>query len=192
MTLLITGLIIWYVAHLIKRVTPEFRQSLSEKMGNASKGVFALLIVLSVVLMVLGYRRANFIPVWFPPEFMVHLNNLLMLTALYVYGAGGPKGAKVWLGTKIRHPQLVGFSIWAVAHLLVNGDLASLMLFGALLVWAQLSIFMINAADGPWVRPDRAPAKKEIVLVGITLVLFCIIAGVHIWLGRWPFPGGPA
>lgn len=189
MSLLIIGLALWVVAHLIKRLAPSLRQSLTDRMGEGSKGLFAALIVVSIILMVMGYRRTEFIAVWDPPSFMVHLNNLLMIAALYVYGAGGPKGAKVWLGTKLRHPQLTGFSIWAVAHLLVNGDLAAIVLFGGLLAWAQASMAVINSAEGPWIRPDRAAPRKEVVLVVITLVLFAVITALHTWLGRWPFPG---
>lgn len=189
MTLLLLGLALWIAAHVAKRLAPDLRQSLSDKMGEASKGVFAVLIVLSIVLMVLGYRSTDFTPLWEPPGFMVHLNNLLMVIALYIYGAGGPKGAKVWLGTKLRHPQLTGFSIWAVAHLLVNGDLSAVILFGGLLIWAQFSIVLINRNEGPWVVPARAAPKKEIVLIVITIVLFLAITSLHAWLGRWPFPG---
>ncbi|PTX57166.1 putative membrane protein [Litoreibacter ponti] len=189
MTLLILGLVLWTAAHFFKRVAPDARARLSDKMGDASKGLFAVLIVASVVLMVIGYRGSEFVPVWYPPSFMGHINNLLMLLAFYIYGASAAKPAKVWIGTKIRHPQLVGFSIWAVAHLLANGDLSSIILFGGLLVWAQISIQMINGREGPWHVPAQAPIKKEITLVVITLVLYSVVSGVHIWLGVNPFGG---
>jgi uncharacterized membrane protein len=112
-----------------------------------------------------------------------------MLVALYIYGASAAKPAKVWIGTKIRHPQLVGFSIWAVAHLLANGDLAAILLFGTMLIWAQVSIVMINKAEGDWVVPKRAPAQKEISLFVITSVLFLLLAAIHNWLGVSPFGG---
>jgi len=83
----------------------------------------------------------------------------------------------------------VAFIIWAVAHLMVNGDLASLVLFGGLLVWAVVSIPMINAANGPWVVPARAPMKSEVILVVIALVLFSLVAAIHTWLGVSPFGG---
>lgn len=189
MTLLILGLVLWTAAHFFKRLAPDARAGLSDKMGDASKGLFAVLIVVSIVLMVMGHRAFEFIPIWSPPSFMGHLNNLLMLVAFYVYGASAAKGVKVWIGTKIRHPQLAGFSIWAVAHLLANGDLSSIILFGGLLIWAQASIYLINAQDGPWEVPPRAPVKKEITLVIISLVLFTVVAAIHIWLGVNPFGG---
>lgn len=189
MTLLILGLVLWTAAHFFKRLAPGARAGLSDKMGNGAKGLFAVLIVLSIVLMVMGHRANDFVAVWNPPSFMGHINNLLMLLAFYVYGASAAKGEKVWIGTKIRHPQLAGFSIWAVAHLLANGDLSSIILFGGLLIWAQASIFLINAQDGPWDVPKRAPAKREIRLVVISVVLFVIVGAIHIWLGVNPFGG---
>ncbi len=79
--------------------------------------------------MIVGYRAAPFAAVWTPPAWTVHLNNLLMLVAVAVFGMGMSKGrARAWL----RHPMLTAVVIWAVAHLLVNGDLASILMFGGL------------------------------------------------------------
>ena len=143
----------------------------------------AVVLLASVVLMVIGYQRADGAVFWGRSPAMVGINNLLMVLAFYCFGASAAKPAKVWLGTKLRHPQLTGFSLWAFAHLLVNGDVPSLILFGGLLAWALVEIAVINAAEGPWTPPPRAPAKKEIVLLAVTVVLFAITAGVHYWLG---------
>ncbi|MFL4468610.1 NnrU family protein [Tateyamaria armeniaca] len=182
MTLLILGLILWIVAHYFKRLAPDLRAS----MGNPGKGVVALLIVVSVLAMIFGYKWAPFIPVWFPPAFMVHINNLLMLVAFFVYGMSATTGR---LRGKMRHPQLTAVKIWAVAHLLVNGDLASIILFGGLLAWAIGSVILINRAEPDWKRPKPGDAKKDILVVVITLVMFGVVAGIHIWAGVWPFPG---
>lgn len=189
MTLLIIGLALWWAAHLLKRLAPDLRANMTAKMGEASKGAFALAIVVSVVLMTIGYRAADFTVIWQPPGFLTHINNLLMVLSIYVFGASGAKDAKVWIGTKIRHPQLTAVKIWAFAHLLVNGDLASIILFGGILAWAVVSVIVINKADGPWTPPPQAPAKKEVTLIIVTLVLTAIIAYVHIWLGVRPFGG---
>lgn len=182
MPLLILGLILWTVAHYFKRLAPDLRASL----GNAGKGIIAILIVASIVAMVYGYKWAPFINVWYPPTFMVHINNLLMLIAFFVYGMSATTGR---LRGKMRHPQLTAVKIWAVAHLLVNGDLASVILFGGLLVWAVGSVILINRAEPDWQRPAPGPAKKDVILVVITLVMFSVVAAIHVWLGVWPFPG---
>lgn len=189
MTLLIIGVLIWAFAHWIKRLAPDLREAMTAKMGNGARGAITVALVLSIVLMVVGYRSAEFIPVWSPPSFFGHINNLLMLLAFYVFGASAAKPAKVWLGTKIRHPMLGAVKIWAFAHLLANGDLASIILFGGMLAWAVISMILINRAEGAWTPPEQAPAKKEIVLVVVTLVMFTVVAGIHITLGVNPFGG---
>jgi uncharacterized membrane protein len=184
MTLLILGLLLWIAAHYFKRLMPAQRAAL----GDAGKGLVAIIIVAGVVLMVLGYRAADFIPVWSPPMFMVHINNALMILAFWTFGSSAAKGAKVWPANKTRHPQLMAVKIWAVAHLLVNGDVASIILFGGLLAWAVGSVILINKAEPEWTPPGTAATATKVRLLVITLVLFTVVAGVHFWLGVSPFP----
>ncbi|WP_126974925.1 NnrU family protein [Frigidibacter oleivorans] len=181
MTLLILGVILWSAAHLFKRVAPGARAAL----GDRGKGLIAFLLLLSVVLMVIGYRGAEFRPVYTPIPGMGHLNNLLMLVSVFLFGVGGTKGT---LYTRMRHPMLVGTLIWSAAHLLVNGDLASLILFGGIAVWALAEIALINRT--PWNRPlqGRGPKGDAMNLAG-TVLLYALIAGVHIWTGHNPFTG---
>jgi uncharacterized membrane protein len=181
MTYLILGLILWVAAHLFKRVAPDLRA----RMGNAGKGLAAVGILAGLVLMIYGYRQAEFVNIWFPPAWTVHLNNLMMLAAVFVYGMSATKGR---LRGAMRHPQLTAVKIWAVAHLLVNGDLASLILFGGLLAWAVLEVVVINLSE-EWERPQPGEAKKDVILVVITVVMFLVITLIHNWLGVWPFPG---
>lgn len=182
MTLLILGLILWIAPHQFKRVAPGARAA----MGAQGRAMVAGLVAVGVVLMIIGYRGADFVPVYTPFPGMGHLNNTLMLISVFLFGVGGTKGL---LYTRMRHPMLTGMVLWAVAHLLVNGDLASLVLFGALGLWAVAEMIMINRA-GPWVRPagGRGIKGDAMNLVG-TLVLFGLIAAVHIWLGHNPFLG---
>lgn len=181
MILLTLGVVLWAAAHYFKRFAPEVRA----RMGNKGKGLIAVAIVISVLMMIFGYRNAEFIYIWSPPSWTVHLNNLLMVIALFIYGMSATTGR---LRGKMRHPQLTAVKIWAVAHLLVNGDLAAIILFGGLLAWAVGSVILINRAE-PWVRPKPGDAKKDILLVVITLVMFVVITAIHAWLGVWPFPG---
>ena len=183
MGLLIAGLALWVVAHLFKRLAPGLRAP----MGNAGKGVVAVALVASVVLMVYGYRAAEGAVYWGRSPALVGINNLLMLVAFYIYAVGGPKGPRVWIGTKLRHPQLIGFSIWAAAHLLVNGDVPSFILFGGLLIWAQVEIVLINAQDGPWTPPPRAAMRKEVTYIVAAVVLMGVIMVIHNWLGYQPW-----
>ncbi|WP_425040784.1 NnrU family protein [Primorskyibacter sp. S187A] len=181
MLLLIIGILLWVAAHYFKRLAPAKRAG----MGDAGKGVVTVGILAGLVLMILGYRWAEFIPVWSPPGFMVHINNLLMLVGVFVFGMSATTGR---LRGKMRHPQLTAVKIWAVAHLLVNGDLASIILFGSMLAWAVGSVILINRAED-WQRPEPGDAKKDVLLIVITIVVFALMTGAHALLGVWPFPG---
>ncbi len=184
MTLLILGLLLWWGAHLAKRLTPGFRAGLQDRIGDASRGVFAVLILLSVVLMTIGYQNYTGPVFWGRSAALVGINNLLMVLAVYLFAASGLKTRITGI---IRHPQLTAFKTWAVAHLLVNGDMASFLLFGGLLAWAVVEVIVINRQTERPAPPESYPAAKEIKAIVGTLVVFAVISGVHIWLGYNPF-----
>ncbi|MFO7920237.1 MAG: NnrU family protein [Nioella sp.] len=179
-TLMILGIALWAGAHLFKRIAPDARAA----MGDKGKGIVALLIVASIVLMVIGYRGAPGIFVWFPPSWGVHVNNLLILIAIFMMSPAPRKGRllNTW-----RHPMLTGFGLWAVAHLLVNGDLASIVLFGGLFFWALIEMIAINRAEPRW-QPD-APGTwaKDGMFAVASVILLAVIGYIHAWLGYWPF-----
>jgi uncharacterized membrane protein len=180
MTLIILGLLLWWGAHLFKRLAPARRAA----MGEAGKGLVTVGVLAGVVLMVIGYRGHEAPDLWYPPAFLTHVNNLLMLLAVYLYAASG---MKTRITRVIRHPQLTAVKTWAVAHLLVNGDLASFILFGGLLAWAVVEVILINRAEPRGPLPAPAPIGKEIgAVVGAVLVTGAI-GWVHNWLGVWPF-----
>jgi uncharacterized membrane protein len=178
--------VLWAAAHLFKSAAPGERAALGDRLGpGPARGLFAAAIGLGLLLMIVGYRSAPFVAVWTPPAWTVHLNNLMMLIAVAVFGMGMSKGrARTWL----RHPMLTGVTIWAAAHLLVNGDLASIVLFGGLGAWALASMAAINRRDGPWTPPAAGPASGDLRLAAITGVVVAVVTGGHAWLGGWPFP----
>ena len=182
MVLLISGVALWWAAHLFKRVAPERRAAL----GDKGKALVAILLILSVFLMARGYGQAEG-PIWWGPSpATVGINNLLVLLGFYLYAADG-MGTRVtaW----IRHPQLTGFSLWAFAHLLTNGDLPSFILFGGLLAWALLEIVLLNRA-GAWKRRTGPfPVRKEIMAAVGAVVVTLVVGLIHGWAGPWPFGG---
>jgi len=186
MTILILGLALWWAAHVFKRVLPAQRAALEARLGAKARTLFAAAIFLSVLLMVIGYRGADGAVYWGKTAAMTGINNLLMLVAFYLYAASGMKTRVLGL---TRHPQLIGFSLWAVAHLLVNGDMPSFVLFGGLLLWALVEMALINAQSPVYTPPPPAPARKEIMAVVGALVVFTIVAGIHALLGYNPFGG---
>jgi uncharacterized membrane protein len=181
MALLIAGVLIWAFSHLMKRVTPGLRAGLGE---NGGKLVVTGLTVLAIVLMVKGYRSADVIVLWSPPAFLTHVNNLLMLVAVYLVNLGFSRGR---IRARIRHPMLAAVKTWAIAHLLVNGDLASVILFGGLLAWAVLDLILINRMEPEWKRPVAGPAVNDVIYAVVSLGVFALIGWTHNWLGYWPF-----
>ncbi len=178
--LLIAGVALWWGAHLWKRMAPASR----ERFGDAGKGIVAGLLVVSIVLMVIGYRNADG-PIWWGrSSALVGINNLLMVFAFYLFASSG---AKTRITRKIKNPQLTAFKIWAFAHLLVNGDLASFVLFGGLLAWAVAQVIILKRAGVPWEPPHPVPVKKEVTAVVATLVVAAVVMGIHYWLGVTPW-----
>ncbi|MBL4812145.1 MAG: hypothetical protein JKX69_07280 [Rhodobacteraceae bacterium] len=182
MALLIFGVFLWWAAHLFKRLAPEMRASL----GDRGKGLVAVILFISIVCMVVGFRAAAVVPLYAPVAGIGHLNNLLMLAAVFLMGVGAGKGM---LSDKLRHPMLLGTLIFALAHLLVNGDLASLILFGSMALWAVMTMRLISRAEGAWQRPAPGSLRGDLPNVAITLVIFVVAAGIHFWTGHSPFLG---
>ncbi|RBO52130.1 hypothetical protein DSD19_16685 [Rhodovulum sp. BSW8] len=185
MFLLILGVALWSFAHLFKRLFPGVRAMLDDKLGMASKALFAVPLVVSVVLMVIGYQSAGLPQRFAGPSWLIHVNNTLMLGAVALFGVGSSKShARQWF----RHPMLYGFITWAVAHLLVNWDLASIVLFGGLCAWAVAEIVLINKTEKGVTRYTGGSLKGDLRLAGIAVALYVVIILLHIWAGVMPLP----
>lgn len=180
MILIAAGLLLWSAAHFWKRLAPDHRAGFGEK----GKGMVALASVAAIVLMVIGYRGADGTFYWGRSTALVGINNLLMLFAFYLFASSG---AKTRVTKLIRHPQLTAVVVWCVAHLLVNGDSPSFLLFGGLGVWAIVEMVLINRAEGPREAYHAVPIKKEVTAVIATLVVFSFVSAIHLWLGYNPF-----
>jgi uncharacterized membrane protein len=137
MLILLLGIIIFLGVHSLTTFR-EVRASLIVRFGtNRFKSLYSILAVLGLVLIIAGfsqYRADGLIQVWDPPEGMRHLTFLLMWFAFIALASMGrnPSRIRGWL----RHPMLVAIKIWALAHLLINGDAGGMLLFGAFLAWA--------------------------------------------------------
>jgi uncharacterized membrane protein len=182
MVLLTIGLLLFIAAHLFGRLAPGLRA----RMGDPGKGLLTLVMLAGLALIVIGFRSAPLLPLYQPLPHVGYLNNLLMLLALVLFGASVLKGV---LWTRIRHPQFLATILWATAHLLVNGDLASVLLFGSLGLWSLGSILLINAREGRWSPPPPGPLRRDLALLGIAVTLYGAITSTHIWLGHNPFLG---
>lgn len=115
----------------------EARAALVVRIGEGPyKALFSLVAVLGLLLIGYGfarYRAAGYLPLWYPPAWTRHVNNALMWPAVVCIVAAYIPGN---IKRVLKHPMLVGVKLWAVAHLIANGDLGSIILFGSVLVWA--------------------------------------------------------
>lgn len=172
-----SGVLLWSLAHLLKRVAPGWRA----RLGSAGRPLVAVSIVLSVILMILGYQQAEG-PIWWGRQSaLVGINNLLVLIGFYMI-TGSIIGARI--SRFIRHPQLTAIKLWAIAHLLVNGDLASLILFGGLLIWAVLTVMLINRQEKSPVQ-EQGPVAwlREAGALSAAIVIYGLVGYAHGWLG---------
>lgn len=148
MTLLIAGLVVFLGCHMLP-ILSGVRASLQEKMGAGPyKGVFSLVSLAGLVLIVMGYsaaREAGSPLIWDPPFGLRHLSMLLLVPVFILLIASNMPGR---ISAKLKHPMLVAIKLWALAHLLMNGDLASIVLFGAFLVWAVLDRISVKRRAG--------------------------------------------
>ncbi|WP_108484977.1 NnrU family protein [Oceaniglobus ichthyenteri] len=180
MILIILGLALWAGTHFWKRISPDSRA----RAGDKGKAIVAAGSVIAIILMVIGYRGADVPVYWGRNSATTGINNLLMILSFYLFAASG---AKTWITTKVRHPQLTAVKVWAVAHLLVNGDLASIVLFGGMLAWAVAEVIVLNRAQPVWTPAHPVPVKKEITAVIATVVVYAVVSLIHLWLGVSPF-----
>ena len=134
--LLIVGLVVFIGIHVLT-TRRELRASLIARLGEGGyKALYSLVAVAGVVLIAKGYslyRATEWIDMWHPPLVLRHLTVALMLPAVILVVASFIRGQ---IYAKLKHPMLAGVKLWAVAHLLANGDLGSIILFGSILAWA--------------------------------------------------------
>ncbi len=182
MALLVLGILLWWAAHLFKRVAPERRAAL----GDKGKGPVALALFASVILMVIGYKWSGAFDLGTPPAALKGINNLMVLVAFYMMSPALKKGA---LLNGIRHPMLMGLGLWALAHLLVNWDAASFLLFGSMLVWAVVEIKVINKAEPDWTPGPKGTIAKDAMFFVGSIVLVGAVGYVHSLIGPSPFGG---
>lgn len=189
MVLLVLGLALFALAHGLKIHAPSARARFVGQIGELPvRGAATAALLGATALMAIGYQQAPFVNVWTPPAFLTHVNNLLMVLAIASFTAGPIRGhVRHW----IRHPQLTGVKIWAVAHLLVNGDLASIVLFGGLLGWAVAAMIGVNRRDGKGPKPGPGTLAGNLIHGGVTLLVLIGVGLAHNWLGVWPFAGSP-
>ena len=194
MTELILGLILFLGAHSVRIVADDWRTQKMEALGEkAFKGVHALISLLGLYLLVVGYGEARLqtVVLWNPPTATRHISLLLMLfSSILMVAAYIPRNH---LKIRMGHPMVLSVKVWALSHLLANGNLADMLLFGAFLIWALLNFKSARVRDRVQVQlpdsnaevnvggssaslPEDAPVKPNLVATLITLA-----GGIALW-----------
>ena len=177
MTLLLTGVLIFTLAHLTLALTPGLKAGVTHKLGaKAWKGIFTTVVLVALLFIVLGWRSTPVEYAYVPPFGLRHLTMLLMLVAFILFGAA--KGVTD-IQRFVRHPMLTAVIVWGIAHLLSNGETRSLVLFGGIGVWALLQILLLNRRDGEWVKPDPAPMTRTLRNIIISIIVFLVVFMLH-------------
>ncbi|MEN8718984.1 MAG: NnrU family protein [Oceanococcaceae bacterium] len=179
MFLLVVGLVLWTTVHLFPSRAPTARTTIISRIGfGPYKGLFALLITLSLVLIVLGWRATPPVSLWIPPVGLRHLTLLLMLVATVFFAAYLVPGNPIKV--RLKHPQLMAVGTWGLAHLLANGEVRSILLFGTLLIWSFINIKTINARDGkPAHQMHAHPGRMLLLTIVLGVVLWGVLIAAH-------------
>jgi uncharacterized membrane protein len=183
MALLIVGLVIFLGVHSVRIVADDWRTAqIAERGPKTWKGIYSVLSLIGFVLIVYGYGLARQVPavVYAPPAWLRHLGTVLTIPAFILVAAAYVPGTRI--KRAVGHPMVLGVKVWAVAHLLANGAVADLVLFGSIFVWA---VFNYAAAR----RRDRAtgtvyaigPVSRDVRAVVIGLAVWAVFA---FWLHR--------
>lgn len=193
MAILIVGLIIFLGAHLFV-TTRDARANAIARLGSGYRLLFALVSSLGLVLIIWGYahyRSSGSIDIWYPPRFMRHITiGLMLVSVVLVLAAYLPGHIKIWT----RHPMLAGIKIWAFAHLLSNGDLGSILLFGSFLAWAVYARIAVkrreaaelvkrSSADGGWRNDAVALGLGVVIYLALGYVFHPVVIGVPVFAG---------
>ncbi len=174
MTLLVLGLVIFLGVHSTRVFADGWRSRRIAAMGELPwKGVYTVLSLVGFVLIVQGYgaARIDLVVLYNPPIWTRHLAALLTLPAFILLAAAYVPGNRI--KARVGHPMVLGVKVWAIAHLIANGSLADVLLFGAFLAWSAASF---SAAR----KRDRA-ANRTYPALGIGRDIAVIVGGLVAW-----------
>jgi uncharacterized membrane protein len=172
-TLLLLGLLLFFGTHALHIVAPGWRAAFIARHGELRwKGGYALLALLGLVLIVVGYGEARSAPqvLWVPPVWTRHLTALLLIPAMVLLVAADLPGSRI--KQRVGHPMVAGVTLWALAHLLANGTVADLLLFGSFLGWSVASFVVSRGRDrraGTTHPPGKLSRDVATLVVGLAL-----------------------
>jgi uncharacterized membrane protein len=189
MTLLIIGIVVFLGLHLLPTVS-SLRAKLAGRLGeNGYKALFSLFSIAGFVLLVHGFAKAPVVQVWSPPSGTRWVAIVLMLPAFVFLVAAYVPGR---IKATVKHPFLVAIKIWALAHLMANGDLASIILFGSFLAYAVFDRITLKRreATGLITVPATGLPRNDLIAVVLGVVLYVVfLVWLHsLLIGTAPLP----
>jgi uncharacterized membrane protein len=189
MTLLIIGIVVFLGIHLLPTI-PGLRDRLVDRFGeNGYKLFFSLLSVAGFILLVYGFARAPVVQVWTPPDWTRWVAIVLMLPAFIFLVATYVPGE---IKARLKHPFLVAIKTWALAHLIANGDLASIILFGSFLAYAVYDRITLKhrLPTGLIEVPANGGRRNDLIAVVLGVVLYVLfLVWLHpLLIGTAPLP----
>lgn len=177
MAILVLGIIIFLGMHLVRVVAPGFRAGIIESRGKGTwMGLYTIVSLVGLCLIIYGFGQARGETgiLYDPPIFLRHIALLLMLVAFIVLAAGFLPAGRI--AVALKHPQVLSIKIWALAHLLANGETSSVLLFGSFLVWAVILRISLKRREraGEKVLPVFKSTRNDVLAVLIGLVAFVL------------------
>lgn len=172
LAILILGLAVFFAPHVFTAFR-DARQGLIARMGeNAYKTIYSLISLIGLVLIGYGYARyraTGWIDVWYPPAWTRHVTVALVWPSIIMFVAAYSQGR---IKTALKHPMLVGVKLWALAHLITNGDLGSIVLFGSFLAYAVFDRITLKRRTDPGAPPIPVGGMRNdvIAVVGGTII----------------------
>jgi uncharacterized membrane protein len=181
MDILVLGLLLFLGAHLFTTFRTA-RAAVIGRLGEAPyKGLYSLVSAVGLLLMIWGfsrYRGAGYIQVWNPPFALFHPVALVLLWFAFVALVATYAPASRIKGL-LRHPMLVAVKLWALSHLLVNGDLGSMLLFGSLLAWAIYDRIAVKRR-GDLGAPSVAHfGRNDLIVLALGTVAYLVVMWLH-------------
>ncbi len=171
---MILGLVLFFAAHVFTTKREARAQAIGKLGEGTYKILYALVSLAGLALIVWGfalYRATGWIDIWYPPKAMKHITIALMLPAVILVVASYLRGR---IYATLKHPMLAGIKLWAAAHLLANGDLGSIILFGSFLGWAvydRISLKHRTDSGGPPIPVGGVTNDLIAVAVGVVAYL---------------------
>ena len=186
MLLFILGLVMFFGIHMLP-FYPEYRALVIEKIDNDRidgeglyKVIFAVISLLGLIFIGIGKGSMEFIGLWSTPTFFRYISVVLIpVSFILMVAAYTPNNIKRY----VPHPMLTGVIIWGATHMMVNGDVAAIILFGSFVIYSVVAIKLANRRqydkNSEQDTHEKIPVVKDAIVIGIAMLGFLLLLWLH-------------